>query len=374
MGVNVRSTRVRLFFLCTVFAAVLVGASAAHAALPPTMAAIGDSLSNGFAAGGSADPFRSASWSTGTSSQVESQRKRIEDAAGGRLEWVKNYAAGGTLAWQRSRPDLATQAAKVPIGTAYVTISVGSGELCSKHVNTIPELNNRVSKIPTGVRDALRVLFRRNPGARVQIMSIPNWYELWQTFNGDAGVVNTWHDAGACNLVLGPSATDSTRSQVNGKTQLANDHLADVCGEFPRCTFDGLAVWNSPWTLDELSELDRFHFSYSGNDGLADLTWPESPYFGDTGDFAQLNLRIFVNGAKKLARNRVRVSFDTFPGADASVTIRRGNRVIGRASGGANGDGDFIRKVNVSSTRGRLTIVMKAAWQGQKKTAQTAIG
>ena len=66
----------------------------------------------------------------------------------------------------------------MPVGTAYVTISVGNGEICSKHINTVEKLENRVSLIDNGLARALEVLRNRNPQARVFVMSVPNWHEL----------------------------------------------------------------------------------------------------------------------------------------------------------------------------------------------------
>ncbi len=364
----------RLFALSAAVCFALVAASVSNAALPRTMAAIGDSLSNGYAATGGGFPNPSASWSTGTRTDVNSHRKRIQAAGNGQMAWAKTYARSGTLAFQKGRPDLATQAKQVPIGTAYVTVSIANGDICSKHVDTREKLQNRVSRVGDGLRDALRTLFNRNPQARVLVMSVPNWHELWMDHAGTPGFQSNWDRTGSCPLLFPTTATQEQRDAVNFAIQDANALLEGACSNDSRCTFDGGASYGIGWADPAwLSSRDSFHFSTSGNDKIADLTWGHVPFRNDT-NYAKLNLRIVATGARKIRGQRVRASFDTFPDASASIRIRKNGRTIGSASGRADGDGDFARRIGVSTTSGRMTVVMKASSRGQRETKKIQIG
>jgi hypothetical protein len=55
----------------------LLGAGRAAAALPSSMAALGDSLTRGYGAGGTAADYPAESWSTGTDSAVSSHYLRL---------------------------------------------------------------------------------------------------------------------------------------------------------------------------------------------------------------------------------------------------------------------------------------------------------
>ena len=60
------------------------------------------------------------------------------------------------------------------------------------------------------------------------------------------------------------------------REQAFNQVLADVCGQYAICRFDGGAVFNYQFSTSHISTLDYFHPSLSGQATLAGLTWERS--------------------------------------------------------------------------------------------------
>jgi hypothetical protein len=80
-----------------------------------------------------------------------------------------------------------------------------------------------------------------------------------------------------CRLVR-PAAT-STRTSASrrvAREKAFNQILADVCAQYPRCRWDGGAVYNYQFTASQVSTLDFFHPSLSGQAALARVTWAAS--------------------------------------------------------------------------------------------------
>jgi hypothetical protein len=49
-----------------------------------------------------------------------------------------------------------------------------------------------------------------------------------------------------------------------------------VCGGYARCRWDNLAVYNFQFSASQVSTLDFFHPSLSGQAALARVTWAKS--------------------------------------------------------------------------------------------------
>jgi len=52
--------------------------------------------------------------------------------------------------------------------------------------------------------------------------------------------------------------------------------LHDVCGQYSFCRFDDYAVFNYAFGASDVSKLDYFHPSLSGQAHLASVTWEHS--------------------------------------------------------------------------------------------------
>jgi hypothetical protein len=76
--------------------------------------------------------------------------------------------------------------------------------------------------------------------------------------------------------MLSSSNTDAQRQEV--LTQEENDNSAEqtVCASFANCKWDNLATFNYSFTTKDVSTVDYFHPSITGQNSLANVTWGAS--------------------------------------------------------------------------------------------------
>ena len=60
------------------------------------------------------------------------------------------------------------------------------------------------------------------------------------------------------------------------REQAFNQVLAEVCGQYTICRFDGNAVFEYQFGANHVSRLDYFHPNLAGQAVLASLTWQHS--------------------------------------------------------------------------------------------------
>ncbi|HXH34111.1 MAG TPA: hypothetical protein VNJ54_06820 [Plantibacter sp.] len=58
-----------------------------------------------------------------------------------------------------------------------------------------------------------------------------------------------------------------------------NTQLAEACGFFARCRFDGNAVFNTAFVRSDITTRDYFHPSTAGQAKLATVTWGAAAAF-----------------------------------------------------------------------------------------------
>ena len=76
--------------------------------------------------------------------------------------------------------------------------------------------------------------------------------------------------------MLGATRTEAERQLVVSREQAFNQILGDVCAQHSRCRWDNKAVYNYQFTASQVSALDFFHPSLSGQAALARVTWNRS--------------------------------------------------------------------------------------------------
>jgi len=76
--------------------------------------------------------------------------------------------------------------------------------------------------------------------------------------------------------MLAATNTESQRQQVLAREQAFNQILADICAQYSRCRWDNKAVYNYQFSASQVSTLDFFHPSLSGQAALAKVTWAAS--------------------------------------------------------------------------------------------------
>jgi hypothetical protein len=98
-----------------------------------------------------------------------------------------------------------------------------------------------------------------------------------------------WSNFHICQSMLGATRTAAERQQVVDREQAFNQILAEICGGYARCRWDNLAVYHYQFSASQVSTLDYFHPSLSGQAALARVIlaaswWPTSEAgWGDSG-------------------------------------------------------------------------------------------
>ncbi|MCW6010490.1 SGNH/GDSL hydrolase family protein [Micromonospora sp. CPCC 205371] len=259
--------------LAAALAAVLVAPSAALAAapVPSSIASLGDSITRAFNSCGFYVDCPSRSFSTGTTTSVNSHYQRILAANPAIAGRNHNDARSGATA-----ADMAGQAATaVGQGVDYVTLLIGANDACaSSEAGMTP-----VSTFRARIDSALGTLKSGLPQARVLVISIPDLKRLWEVGKGNALARGAWRLLNICQSMLAnPTSTaaadNARRDRVRQRVIDYNTQLAAACAAYgPNCDFDGNAVFNYPFTLSQVSAWDYFHPNARGQAVLASVSY-----------------------------------------------------------------------------------------------------
>lgn len=241
------------------------------AALPSSMAALGDSVTAGFGACLALVTCARNSWATGDGLRVDSHYRQIAE---------ENRAIRGhayNLAVPRARAaDLGAQAqAAVRAKVEYVTLLIGGNDACRATVDAMTS----AADFRSNVDRALAVLKEGLPRARLLVTSVPDLYRLWEIGHTSARAVRAWSYGVCPSLLAGATSlapADARRRQaVRDRVTAYNRELAGACRAYgPRCRYDGGAVHRVTFTLDMLNPLDCFHPDADGQNTLASVTYP----------------------------------------------------------------------------------------------------
>jgi lysophospholipase L1-like esterase len=238
--------------------------------LPRRIVAIGDSITRATNACCFPGDHPGASWSAGGTPRdgVRSHLERITAVDPDvDVQAFNDARAGATVV------DLVHQArAAVRRRADYVTILIGANDVCG---SSSPPMTS-VPAFRDGFEAVMGTLDAGAPEARIFVASIPNVDRLWRLFGDDPAARSGWRAAGICPPVLSMTGTEADRRAVLGRVRRFNGVLARTCGAYPRCRFDGGAVFRYAFTADEVSSLDRFHPSVEGQAALARITWARS--------------------------------------------------------------------------------------------------
>jgi lysophospholipase L1-like esterase len=264
---------VRAALLAIITAAAVAAAPAASAATPPprSIAGIGDSITRAFDVCCWYGDHPAQSWSTGGMpfDGISSHYERLLALSAGIFS--HNYNDARTGARMRDAEGQAQTA--VSQGAQYVTILMGANDACTSS----PATMTSVSDFRTQFSATMSTLASGLPaGSHVFVSSIPNVYRLWQVFRADATAQFVWWAAQICQSMLSLDNTEADRQAVLARVQAFNQVLADVCGQYAFCRFDDNAVFNYAFSAAQVSKLDYFHPSVSGQAALASITWQRS--------------------------------------------------------------------------------------------------
>ncbi|HEX7171457.1 MAG TPA: PKD domain-containing protein [Candidatus Limnocylindria bacterium] len=244
--------------------------AAADPPLPRSMAAVGDSITQAASTGGTlgAD-YPQNSWSTGTSSTVNSHYLRLLAASAPISGQNHNRSVSGAM-----MVDLDGQMANVvTLQPDYVTVLMGGNDLCTDTVAQMTSVTNFRSQFET----AMNRLIGGTTTTVVYVVSIPDVYQLWNLFKNNFWARFIWSSADICqSLLANPTSTQAAdvqrRAQVRQRNIDFNTQLAEVCMSYDRCLWDGNAVFGTAFTSSDVSG-DYFHPSVTGQAKLAAVSW-----------------------------------------------------------------------------------------------------
>ncbi|MGW3808175.1 GDSL-type esterase/lipase family protein [Micromonospora sp. NPDC005113] len=240
---------------------------------PGGIAALGDSISTGFASCLVLTSCERNSWSTGDGQRVRGLYRRLLDQDSAIRDRTYNHARPG------ARADALEGQAKAAVRDRadYVTVLIGANDVCRGGIDAMTP----VAQFRADVDRGLRVLRTGRPKARVLAVSIPDLYRLWEVGHGDPRAVRAWR-RGVCPALLADAtstapADRARRAAVRERIDAYNAQLVAACRAYgSRCRHDGGAVHKVRFTLDLLNPLDWFHPNAGGQGRLAEVTWRAS--------------------------------------------------------------------------------------------------
>src|SRR5215213_7755111 len=265
-----RVARIVVLALAVLLAGLVAQPAWAAPPLPASMAAIGDSITRAYDVCCSYGDHPGQSWSTGYTSYdgIASHYERIKQLNSAITGHAYNDAVTG--AKMSAAPGQATQA--VGQGARYVTILLGANDLCTSSPSTMTSPED----FGASFSQAMATLLAPGQDRYVFVSSIPNIYQLWQVLHTNSLARWAWANFHICQSMLAATNTDTQRQQVKTREEAFNQILAQECAKYPRCRWDNWTVYNYRFSASQVSSLDFFHPSLSGQAALARVTWAAS--------------------------------------------------------------------------------------------------
>ncbi|WP_328913378.1 MULTISPECIES: SGNH/GDSL hydrolase family protein [unclassified Streptomyces] len=228
---------------------------------PPSVAALGDSITRGFDACHPLSDCPEVSWATGSRTAVDSIGRRLATPA------ASSWNLAGTGARVADLPAQARAAAAHR--PAMVTVLIGANDACARTVGGMTP----VADFRADFDRALAYLHRVLPRTQVLVASIPDLQRLWSVGRGDPLGKEVWK-LGLCPTMLDDpdshsAAAHSRRTAVRNRVIAYNSALGQVCARYERCRYDDGAVFRYRFTKDDLSTWDWFHPNERGEAALA---------------------------------------------------------------------------------------------------------
>lgn len=274
--------RLALLAMATALLTIAVAGVASASTLaqvgpPDRITAMGDSITRAFDSQGSGcTAFQDCpafSWATGSDATVNSYFKRVKAI---NPSVVLSSAARGNDAVTGAK--VADLNGQIPTAVAgnpdLVLILIGANDVCTSSEATMTSVTNFRTRFET----AISTLSTRLPDARIQVVSIPNIWNLWNVLHTNFMARLTWDVAGICQSMLdSPNSTAAAdvarRARVKQRNIDFNTQLQQVCVQHIHCRYDGGAAYNIAFTSSDVSTLDYFHPKPAGQAKAAASAW-----------------------------------------------------------------------------------------------------
>ena len=263
--------------LAALVAAPAALAQSAQVGYPTSIASTGDSITRAFNTG--SIPFLDApqnSWTTGTSSSVNSHFLRIR-AANPAARAFNDAVSGADMADLSGQVDRA-----VAQGAQYVTILLGANDACASSEAAMTPVATYGAQFAA----AMARLSAGLPESRIFVASVPDIFTLWSIYRTSFSAQLVWSLAGICQSMLARPGSNAAadvarRARVRQRVVDYNTQLAQICAGYIHCRFDGNAVFGTPFARSDVTTRDYFHPSIAGQTRLAAVTWAATFDFSD---------------------------------------------------------------------------------------------
>lgn len=154
-------------------------------------------------------------------------------------------------------------------GVHYVTFLMGGNDVCtSDWTNVTP-----VATYESYFRQAMSILTSGLPTVKIFVLSVPDVYQLWALFHNSWYPSWIWRTFGVCQAMLDEANTEADRQFVRQRNIDFNNALQRVCAEYTQCRFDNFGTFNYRFAVSDVSSVDYFHPSLTGQKNLAAQSW-----------------------------------------------------------------------------------------------------
>ncbi len=237
----------------------LANALTNSAALPDTMASVGDSLSD--------RPIDAENWTTGTLASVNSIHTRLEAVTGTDIATIKAAKGGAD-----SSALVSQMTAAVGSNADLITVLMGGNDICA---DTTAGMTS-VATFQARYSQALKIA--DDAGRKVIAVSVPSLTKLWTLGKDSATARIVWNSANICQSALANPLSNTAsdvarRALVEERNKAYNTAIATECAQFAGCAYDNGAVYNTNFELADMSR-DYFHPNATGQAKLAAAVWP----------------------------------------------------------------------------------------------------
>jgi lysophospholipase L1-like esterase len=317
--------RRRLRLLFAVFAALALSAAMGTSSVlanhtqkvgpPNVMTALGDSITRGFHTGTILQDVPANSWATGTNTSVNSLCLRIKAINPVMNCGAANPPNGGNDAVTGARvagtnAQAVNAVARNP-KPELVVILIGANDVCTSSQTNMTS----VASFRASIETTLNTLSTGLPNARIQVMSIPNIFNLWNVGRVSASARFAWSLLGICQSMLAnptsfAAADVSRRANVQQRNVDFNTQLQQACAGYIHCRFDNNAAYNLPFVLSDLSTIDFFHPNIQGQAKAANVAWTAGNNYTD-----------LTTPTTTIERDRAADGSDDWYNANVSITL-----------------------------------------------------
>jgi lysophospholipase L1-like esterase len=171
----------------------------------------------------------------------------------------------------------------------YVTVFMGHNDVCQNHFSDIPADDEFEATFRAGLENFKKGL---PVGATIYVVGIADIYRLWQIAQDKKafGIVDcevlwatTLLDLFPCGTMLSPLNREADRKYTRGRNMAFNDILKRVTGYYNQTdpyhyySYTDV-VFNYPFVESQVSDIDCFHPSASGQKELSRETWNVGPF------------------------------------------------------------------------------------------------